>query len=1002
MEALSSIIKEKVWDPYMGLEEKAEILRSKMKVLISRGKDVMSEAKDAEQHSSKKRKTEVDNWQSNVQTLENKFKCFDQEVEQSSKFSRIGLSNRANKIHKEVEDLLDQGKFSEGILLNINEEKVQPLVTTNLKGKVFEQSLKEVIEYSLSEVSKIGIWGMGGVGKTTLAKHIYNYLLKESRFSGHVYWVTVSQDLSITKMQRNIAKTFGLDLSSEDDEEKMAAQLFESLKRIESFVLILDDVWTHFDVTKVGIPLEIGGGKMIITSRSSQVCDRIGCQKKVKVATLLMTESWELFVETLGHSGDLPMEIEEIAKRMTKKCDGLPLGLITMAASMRGVNDIFEWRDAFEEFTESCMQMENMNNEVFSVLRFSYNRLREPRLQKCFLYCCLYPEDFQIERDELIHRFIVEGLLVRRNNRRAEFDQGHAVLNKLERACLLESVSNYGGERTCVRMHDLVRQMALRIARDEFKWMVKPGAQLREIPEEQEWSEDLDKVSLMENDIKEISQPLSNVCPRLTTFSLRGNRSLSQVVDPFLVQMPGLRVLDLSYTAIQQLPSSVTNLASLSALLLRCCTELRFLPPLDKLKNLTELDLYFTNIKEVPQGLASLVNLRCLDMRTEEKPFNKPVVDILARLSNLQFLSIHFAIRAEDLQGMRKLEVFHGVFVDVCSFNGFVKHRQSCRRPSFFEIALEPKQSSSLGFNFIRYDNKVILKDLVLTGDNVEMLCYDKIEEERDVTLLPLDTQELVIDHCDILTLGNSLLDAIPSLIQSKDLRAIHIIRCRGLEFLMRLSCCSSMGERMMGDHELTLRLSCLDEFSGLVKLELGEALPAVGTFPHLCKLQVFSCNKMKKLIPRWLLQYLLNLTEIIVDGCAEMEEIITEDEEEQAKQCASSASSSSPFPSNESRSIKDNEVVLPKLQSVQLNCLPKLKSIYKGRMTCGSIQRITVLSCWKLKRLPFTLPLLNGQPSAPPALQEISMDHEAAWQALEWDHPEYKSVLHPFFKPRW
>ncbi|KAK4377469.1 hypothetical protein RND71_003765 [Anisodus tanguticus] len=108
MEALSILI-EKVWDPYMGLEEKIETLRSKMKVLISRSKDVMAEAKDAELHSSKKRKTEVDNWQSSVLKLEHEVKCFEQEVEQSSNRSRIGLSNHADKIHKEVEDLLDQG-----------------------------------------------------------------------------------------------------------------------------------------------------------------------------------------------------------------------------------------------------------------------------------------------------------------------------------------------------------------------------------------------------------------------------------------------------------------------------------------------------------------------------------------------------------------------------------------------------------------------------------------------------------------------------------------------------------------------------------------------------------------------------------------------------------------------------------------------------------------------------------------------------------------------------
>lgn len=953
-----------------------ETLKRKMEALISRRDDVMVQAKDVELHSSKKRKTEFDNWQSCVQKIEHDFKCFELKIQQSSNISRIGLSNDADKIHKEVEDLLDQGKFSEGILLNVNEEKIQPLVTTNMKGQIFYQSMRQVL-LSLNGVSSIGIYGMGGVGKTTLAEHIHNHLLKDSRFSGNVYWVTVSQDFSITKLQSEIAKALKLD-STEDDDKKTAANLYQSLERKINFVLILDDVWTHFDVKKVGIPLDIGGGKLIITSRSLEVCDRIGCQKKVKVETLSMTESWGLFVETLDHNGDLPMEIEEIAKKMTKKCDGLPLGLITMAASMRGVSDVFEWRDAFEEFKESCMQMETMNDKVFPILCYSYNRLRDPRLQKCFLYCCLYPEDSEIERDELIQHFIVEGLLDRRNSRRAEFDQGHAVLNKLERACLLESVVNRNEKKKCLKMHDLVREMALQIARDEFKWMVKVGAQLHEVPGEQEWPEDLDKVALMNNDLKEVSLPLSHVHPRLTTLLLRGNCSLNQVVEPFFAQMPGLRVLDLSYTDIEKLPSSVSNLVSLSALLLQGCLKLRFVPPLNKLKNLIELDLYGTIIEEVPQGLENLVSLRSLDMRRDgfaclrsldmrrdettwtQAPVMKPAVDILARLSNLQSLSVPFVVRVEDLQGMRQLEILHGKFVDVCSFNRFVKYRQSCGKPALFAIALDPKQSLGWELDGLSKDNRVILKDLVLTGDNTEMLCHNDIGERGDVTLLPLDTQELLIWCCDFGSLDNSLLDAIPSLIHFKDLRHIQITLCNDIEFLFRLA----------------------------------EALPPVGTFSHLRCLEVVNCNKMKKLIPRWLLQYLLNLTEINAYFCSEMEEIITEDEEEQVNQLCASAV----VPSNQSKSINDDEVILPNLQILCLYELPKLKSIYKGRMTCGSIRRIQVDDCPKLKKLPFTLPLRNGQPSAPPALEIIRINQEE-WETLEWDHPQYKNVLLPFVR---
>lgn len=166
IEALS-IFKARVWDPFMGLEEKTETVRSKMEVLTSCSKDAIAEAKDAELHSGKKQKREVNNWQRRVQKLEHEFDYFEQEVQQRSILSHIGLSNRADKIHKEVEDLLDQGKFSEGILLNINEEEMQPLVTTNLKGQAFVQNLRKVLMW-LSEVSSIGIYGMGGVGKPLL------------------------------------------------------------------------------------------------------------------------------------------------------------------------------------------------------------------------------------------------------------------------------------------------------------------------------------------------------------------------------------------------------------------------------------------------------------------------------------------------------------------------------------------------------------------------------------------------------------------------------------------------------------------------------------------------------------------------------------------------------------------------------------------------------------------------------------------------------------------
>ncbi|KAL2506357.1 Disease resistance protein RFL1 [Abeliophyllum distichum] len=93
---------------------------------------------------------------------------------------------------------------------------------------------------------------------------------------------------------------------------------------------------------------------------------------------------------------------------------------------------------------------------------------------KKLLYCSLYPEDYDIPRDELIANFISEELMHTRLSRRAEYDQGHAILNKLEKACLVE----IWNDREVVRMHDLIRDMALTITKHNPRYMVKAGLEL--------------------------------------------------------------------------------------------------------------------------------------------------------------------------------------------------------------------------------------------------------------------------------------------------------------------------------------------------------------------------------------------------------------------------------------------------------------------------------------------------------------------------------------------
>lgn len=145
--------------------------------------------------------------------------------------------------------------------------------------------------------------------------------------------------------------------------------------------------------------------------------------------------------------------------------------------------------------------------------------------------------------------------------------------------------------------------------------MVKAGHSLGEIPEVQEWTDDLDVVSLMNNSIEEIPPGMSPKCPGLSTLILRQN-PLKSSPDWFFAHMHGLQTLNLSNTYVQNLPDSISDLTNLRTLLLKFCNELESVPSLEKLKELRHLDLTGTSIEEVPQGKLKVLPTKALHRLT--------------------------------------------------------------------------------------------------------------------------------------------------------------------------------------------------------------------------------------------------------------------------------------------------------------------------------------------------------------------------------------------------
>jgi hypothetical protein len=832
--------------------------------------------------------------------------------------------------------------------LKYNKTRGVPLPTSSTKqvGQAFEENTKVIWSWLMDdEVSIIGIYGMGGVGKTTIILHIYNELLQRPNICDHVWWVTVSQDCNINKLQNLIAKRLHVDLSSEDDDRHRAAKLSEELRKKQKWILILDDLWNNFELDEVEIPVSLKGCKLILATRLETICNRMTYHHKIKVKPLSAGEAWTLFMEKLGRDIALSPEVEGIAKAVARECAGLPLGIIILARSLRGVDDLHEWRNTLKKLRESVYR--DMDEKVFQVLRVSYARLGDLALQQCLLYCALFPEDHVIERMQLIGYLIDEGIVKGIRSRGDAFDEGHTMLNRLEYVCLLESAKMEDSYSRGVKMHDLIRDMAIQILLENSQGMVKADVQLKELPDAEEWTENLTRVSLMRNEIKEIPSSHSPMCPNLSTLFLCDNKGLGFVADSFFKQLHGLMVLDLSRTGIKNLPDSVSNLVSLTALLLTECYNLRHVPSLKKLKELKRLDLFCTPLEKMPQGMECLTNLRYLRMSgCGEKEFPS---GILPKLSHLQVFVLHefsidliyapITVKGNEVGSLRNLECLE------CHFEGL---------PDFVEYlrSRDVTQSLSTCTIFVGMVDEDFWEYIVQFPSKTVGLSNLSINRGRDFQEKFLNgIQGLVCKCID----ARSLCDVL-SLENATELEEISIWDCNSIESLVSSSWFCSAPPPLPSYNGM---------FSGLKEFYCG------------------GCNSMKKLFPLVLLSNLVNLEVIDVSDCEKMEEIIGTTDEE----------------SSTSNSI--TEVILPKLRALELYQLPELKSISSSKLICNSLEDITLMHCEKLKRMPICLPLLeNGQPSPPPSLRRMYIYPEEWWETVvEWEHPNAKDVLRPFVK---
>ncbi|KAH7653506.1 P-loop containing nucleoside triphosphate hydrolase protein [Dioscorea alata] len=629
LSTIASVISYHAWDPIrrhsgylISYKRNINKLVTKFDELDALRKDVQREVDAAILERLEDVKNVVQTWLMKVDRMEKEVKGIKEKasVISNKHFLHIGLhyklGKEADNNIKTTDALLeDRNKFG-----RVSHKRPPPRTTDSLLYNedfvIFDSRkscVKKILEALKNEtVHSIGLCGKAGVGKMMLVKDIAKQA-KDQRLFGEAVMVTVSQNIDLKRIQTIMAESLGLHLS-EVSEEVRAVKLAERLATTQNKILvILDDLWEALDLSKVGIQLSQMAAtcKVVITTRNKDICEIMNCEEIVELETLSDDESWRLFTSRAGDAVKSPTMME-LAQNIVKECAGLPLALVVLGTALKG-KKLEIWKTVLMQLKRSMdVGLQGMSKQVFQSIKLSFDFLESEEAKSCFLHCCLYTEDYDIPKEELMHLMVGGGILIddeTLNDARGRVD---LLLNQLKaRGLLLQ-----GSYENRVRIRDVVRDVAIQIGVvADHAFYVRAGQGLKEWPRTVESEmRNCRRLSLMRNDIEDLC-PDPMQYPKLEMLILRGNEMLSNISETFFLHIGSLMVLDLSSTGIVSLPKSVSCLTNLRVLNLGFCDCLEDISHINGLKRLEILILDGCRMFiDPPKGVGWTQNLRFVNL----------------------------------------------------------------------------------------------------------------------------------------------------------------------------------------------------------------------------------------------------------------------------------------------------------------------------------------------------------------------------------------------------
>ncbi|XP_010669435.2 disease resistance protein RPP13 [Beta vulgaris subsp. vulgaris] len=292
--------------------------------------------------------------------------------------------------------------------------------------------LKKLTEGSIG-LEIISIVGMGGLGKTTIAKRLFNDRIIKDHFKSHA-WVSVSEDYNSRQLILDILEKVASNKEGIDklDTDKLKEMLKTRLKD-RKYIVFLDDVWQPhmWDEVKTCFPDTSNGSRILITTRVTDVARYTSPRKPHFLRFFTPEESWELFEKKVFQGDPCPNHLKTLGIDIVKRCKCLPLSIVVIA-SMLASKEKSEriWGRTLKDVSvhlgkdEACLEILALKGFIHPLGELTLEEVAESYL------------------DALIDRSLVQA-----GTRRTD-----------------------GGIKTC-RIHDLIRDLCIREAKSEnFMW----------------------------------------------------------------------------------------------------------------------------------------------------------------------------------------------------------------------------------------------------------------------------------------------------------------------------------------------------------------------------------------------------------------------------------------------------------------------------------------------------------------------------------------------------